>query len=170
MLDTLLCVYAALLHRRPPPPTPQRIAIGLFGIAVSLPARQATAASVSYDFAYRLERAIDPEKRGPASGEVDLDAGGMSALDAMCNPPMPSGALESGAAVAAGQTAAGQSATGQAAAGLGAAATPAKSAATAAAAASAAAAIPADPASSAEPLVAWMLQSDWLGGAVHALM
>ena len=41
-------------------------------------------ASVTMDFAYRLERSLDPEKRGPATG--DSEDGGMSALDMMCDP------------------------------------------------------------------------------------
>ena len=47
------------------------------------------AASVSYDFDYRLERALDPEKRGPASGDYEYDSPGSNALDAMCNPAPP---------------------------------------------------------------------------------
>ena len=46
----------------------------------------ASAASVSYDFGYRLERALDPEKRGPAE---DAETSGASALMEMCNPAPP---------------------------------------------------------------------------------
>ena len=112
-------------------------------LAAALPA-SAHAASVSYDFAYRLERAIDPEKRGPATE----DAGGMSALDAMCNPPVPfldepAEAVAATQATAATAVSATASGTTQA--------TAASAAKTAAAAAVVAA--PVDPASSMEPLL-----------------
>lgn len=51
---------------------------------VCTPVDSANAASVSYDFGYRFERAIDPDKRGPASDDEVSDA-----LAAMCNPVMP---------------------------------------------------------------------------------
>ena len=67
-------------------PLPRR-AILLRSIPTSLLLPSAAhAASNTYDFGYRLNRALDPDFRGPVS---DVDAGGMSALDAMCNPVMP---------------------------------------------------------------------------------
>ena len=44
---------------------------------LGLPATErATAASNAYDFGYRFERALDPGKRGPATGDVrDSGAG-----------------------------------------------------------------------------------------------
>lgn len=96
------------------------------------------AASVTMDFGYRIERALDPDKRGPA--EEDYDLGGMSALDAMCNPVAPS--LPEASETAAAAAAATAKAAGEAAS--------PKVAAAAAAAAAAATTTP-EPASSAMP-------------------
>lgn len=64
------------------------------GGATLFPGSQiADAAGVTYDFAYRLERSLDPDKRGPATGEIeppdDVSADFMSAMDAMCSPTPP---------------------------------------------------------------------------------
>lgn len=102
----------------------------------------ASAASVSMDFGYRLERALDPDKRGPA--ESDWEGDGMSAMDAMCGPSPAADAVKAADPPALTAAAAIPAAK------------PAASAGTAAAAAAGAVAagVPADPASSAEPLVA----------------
>ena len=143
MLFGIFAVVAAA--RRPlgdARPPLGRAAAAASGTSLLWPAAAAHAASVSYDFGYRFERAIDPSKRGPASNDVDMEPNGMSALDAMCN-PMPPDAL----ATAASDTA--RALSEQPAASPSAATT---SAAAAAAAAATASAIPADPASSAEPI------------------
>lgn len=54
----------------------------LAGVLPTLPAA-VSAASVSYDFSYRMGRALDPDQRGPA----DDSAGGFDALMGMCDPP-----------------------------------------------------------------------------------
>lgn len=56
-------------------------------LAILHPA-SASAASVSMDFGYRFERALDPEKRGPATGDEPA-GGGMDLLMSMCEPPAP---------------------------------------------------------------------------------
>ena len=61
--------------------------------------RASRAASVSYDFGYRLNRALDPEFRGPADDNAVSDA-----LSAMCNPPPPPVEESAAAAVAAGKS------------------------------------------------------------------
>ena len=49
-----------------------------------------SAASVTYDFGYRMERALDPNKRGPSDEIQEQETGaGLEMLDAMCNPPVP---------------------------------------------------------------------------------
>ena len=112
------------------------------GLPALLVPASASAASVSYDFGYRLERAIDPDKRGPAD-----DAGAQSLLD-MCNPPTPE--IEQPAEMATA-TAAGTAKATVATASVS--AKPLSAATTGAATAVAAAvATPVDPASSAEPL------------------
>ncbi len=58
-----------------------RLATG--GLTVLTPAA-AHAASATYDFGYRLERAIDPDKRGPSDDSAVSDI-----MASMCNPPMP---------------------------------------------------------------------------------
>mmetsp|Transcript_51523 Transcript_51523/g.170727 ORF Transcript_51523/g.170727 Transcript_51523/m.170727 type:complete len:356 (+) Transcript_51523:24-1091(+) len=60
---------------------------------VCLPHQAASAASATFDFGYRFERALDPEKRGPATDEglpmEEEREDGISLLDAMCNPAPP---------------------------------------------------------------------------------
>ena len=65
-------------------------------LELAVQAQPVQAASVTYDFGYRLERAIDPTKRGPATGGIDDADGedGSLMLDAMCNPPMPQQPVE----------------------------------------------------------------------------
>ena len=58
-----------------------RLATG--GLTVLTPAA-AHAASATYDFGYRLERSLDPDKRGPSDDSAVSDI-----LASMCNPPMP---------------------------------------------------------------------------------
>ena len=119
---------------------PRRFVAG--ALSAWLPSTSASAASVSMDFGYRLERSLDPDKRGPAE-----DVGGMDLLMGMCEPqPDTDSATEP---VSTAVTKAAEAA--------GAAIAPAatKPAATAGAgtlaAATAAAMPPVDPASSAEP-------------------
>merc|ERR1712217_604864 len=64
------------------PYEPSRVRDVATAVSVAFPA-SASAASVTYDFGYRIERAIDPDKRGPAE---DF-GGGMDALMRMCEPP-----------------------------------------------------------------------------------
>ena len=52
------------------------------GLTVLTPAA-AHAASATYDFGYRLERSLDPDKRGPSDDSAVSDI-----LASMCNPPM----------------------------------------------------------------------------------
>lgn len=111
-------------------------------------------ASVTMPFAYQLERALDPEKRGPA--EMDFDAGGMSALDAMCNPTVPPPPMTD-AAAALRQTAGQMSTAAKTAATAG--MTKSTTSGVAAAAVAAAAAGSPDPASSIEPLLHAMQSS-----------
>ena len=59
-------------------PLPRRAILRIIPSSLLLPSA-AHAASNTYDFGYRLNRALDPDFRGPVS---DVDAGGMSALDA----------------------------------------------------------------------------------------
>ena len=61
-----------------------RLATG--GLTVLAPAA-AHAASATYDFGYRLERSLDPDKRGPSDDSAVSDI-----LASMCNPPMPEAA------------------------------------------------------------------------------
>ena len=61
-----------------------RLATG--GLTVLTPAA-AHAASATYDFGYRLERSLDPDKRGPSDDSAVSDI-----LASMCNPPMPEAA------------------------------------------------------------------------------
>ena len=58
-----------------------RLATG--GLTVLTPAA-AHAASATYDFGYRLERSLDPDKRGPSDDSAVSDI-----MASMCNPPMP---------------------------------------------------------------------------------
>ena len=114
-------------------------------LSAALPA-PASAASVTYDFGYRLERALDEDKRGPAEDA----GGGAEALMNMCAPPT--------AETAAAQPAAAEiTATAEEASGVAAISTikPAGTVGVAAGAVAAAAAPP-DPASSSsiEPLLA----------------
>jgi hypothetical protein len=56
--------------------------------------QSASAASATYDFGYRLERSLDPAKRGPATAFIDGTSAedtddGASLLDAMCSPVLP---------------------------------------------------------------------------------
>lgn len=105
----------------------------------------ASAASVSMDFAYRFERALDPDKRGPATG--DEPAGGMDLMMSMCEPPAPEADSVADQVASAASEAAGLAVAAPAAA------KPAAAAAGAAAALGAAVTQPVDPASSAtEPL------------------
>ena len=67
----------------------RRTALGAAAATLLAPAAPALAASVTYDFGYRLERALDPDKRGPAE---DDETSGASALMDMCNPPAPDAA------------------------------------------------------------------------------
>ena len=101
-------------------------------------------ASVGFDFGYRLERAISPDKRGPADPEVDWSSSGMSALDAMCNPGPPSQLDFADAASAATEATNAAEAVGNAMA----------KAATAAGTVAAAATVVPDSASSCEPIIA----------------
>ena len=119
----------------------QRGSATTFGLLLANHAAAARAASVSYDFGYRLERSIDPEKRGPASDDAE---GGMDLLMAMCNPP----SLEESATEPAASAPPATSIS----APLITVPTGSTAKAGAAAGAAAAAAAPADPASSAEPL------------------
>ena len=119
--------------------------LGVAVPAAAVPAA-AHAASVSYDFGYRLERSLDPDKRGPASD----DSAGSDLLAAMCNPPAPemaAAAPSANDAAAAGLV----GSTALAAKPAMATAGSAKPAAAAAAAMAAVAVAPIDPASSAEP-------------------
>ena len=102
----------------------------------------ASAASVSYDFGYRLERSLDEDKRGPASDDF---GGGAEALMNMCGPPTAEAAAEPAAAEI---TAAAEAASGAAALST------LKPAGTVGVAAAVAAAATPDPASSMEPLFA----------------
>ena len=90
MLLLALQLHVGALAEPPSLQRPLRSAAACAALAAPAAAR---AASVTYDFGYRMERALDPEKRGPATGEAstsdDEGAGGMSMLDAMCNPPPP---------------------------------------------------------------------------------
>ena len=117
-------------------------------------ARYVAMASVTMPFAYQLERALDPEKRGPA--EMDFDAGGMSALDAMCSPAVPPPPMTD-AAAALRQTADQISTAAKSAAASG--LTKSTTSGVAAAAVAAAAAGSPDPASSIEPLLNAMQSS-----------
>lgn len=133
---------------------------GLVPVTVERPvcarwrARCVAMASVTMPFAYQLERALDPEKRGPA--EMDFDAGGMSALDAMCNPTVPPPPMTD-AAAALRQTADLMSTAAKTAATAG--MTKSTTSGVAAAAVAAAAAGSPDPASSIEPLLHAMQSS-----------
>ena len=111
---------------------PAALEVPLLRLGFSLRPPPANAASVTYDFAYRFERALDPEKRGPATPDVDL--GGMSALDAMCNPMPPPQDVSGDELKTAAE------------------ALPDPSTAAAAAAAAAITAVPPEPAASAEPI------------------
>ena len=102
----------------------------------------ASAASVSYDFGYRLERSLDEDKRGPASDDF---GGGAEALMNMCGPPTAEAAAEPAAAEI---TSAAEAASGAAALST------LKPAGTVGVAAAVAAAATPDPASSMEPLFA----------------
>lgn len=134
------CVVLLAVSAPQRPPLGARLAAAVQPL---LPAAAAHAASASFDFGYRLERSIDPEKRGPATNDMDaLEPDGASALDAMCNPMPPPAATVAETALAAAESSA-QAAT--------ASAIP-STAAAAAAAATSVAVVPADPASSAEPI------------------
>ena len=132
----LLCSLAATTRALKLAPRAPIKAAGL--AAIASPAHPVNAASVTMDFGYRLERTLDPDKRGPAEDEPES---GMDALMNMCEPPRPElSDAEADAVLKAGETALAATAASKPA-----------TAATAAAAAAAAAATP-DPASSAEPV------------------
>ena len=78
LVSTQLLLTQAL---RLAPGAKPRLATG--GLTVLTPAA-AHAASATYDFGYRLERALDPDKRGPSDDSAVSDI-----MASMCNPPMP---------------------------------------------------------------------------------
>lgn len=142
-------------------PTAHRSAV--LRSAAGLPtivAKPTHAASVSFDFGYRLERAMDPDKREPAT--EDEVGGGYDALMAMCNPEPPEPPLAEAQQPAASQVA-------DAFTGLAASSSTASTAGLSGAAAAVVAQPPAEPASSAEPLVRALVSSD-CGTAITAVM
>ena len=78
LLSTQLLLTQALQLA---PGVKPRLATG--GLTILTPAA-AHAASATYDFGYRLERSLDPDKRGPSDDSAVSDI-----LASMCNPPMP---------------------------------------------------------------------------------
>lgn len=120
---------------------------GVAGWLAILHSAPASAASVSMDFGYRFERALDPDKRGPATGD-EFGGGGMDLLMSMCDPPAEAdGSIADQAASTTAPEAAGLAVAAPVAA------KPAAATAGAAAALGATVAHPVDPASSAvEPL------------------
>jgi len=120
-----------------------RLATG--GLTVLTPAA-AHAASATYDFGYRLERSLDPDKRGPSDDSAVSDI-----LASMCNPPMPE---DQAPAFSLTDAAASGIASSTALAAQPTAVTAGSAKAAAAAAAAVASVATADPASSAEPALA----------------
>lgn len=124
-----------------------RLATG--GLTVLTPAA-AHAASATYDFGYRLERSLDPDKRGPSDDSAVSDI-----LASMCNPPVPEAADPAPALSLTDAAASGIASSTALAAQPAMAAGSAKVAAAAAAGMAAVATV--EPASSAEPALAAVL-------------